>query len=244
MRVGVYIDGYNLYYGARAQCGRGTAGWRWLDVRAMVHDLVAAQRGWAGAALDRVVYCTARIDAVTNPSGHHDQDVYLKALVASSSVDLIEFGNYVSRVKAALAATKDPTTRRPVVASSQWPLMIQSASGAPVEDARYMVSYLHQEEKGSDVNVASHLLVDVLGARVDAAVVVSNDSDLRLPVQLARERVPVGLVNPRGGLFAGDLTGRPGQGAGRHWWRKLGRNDFTGHQLPSPVGGYVRPPGW
>jgi hypothetical protein len=28
MRVGVYIDGYNLYSG-----GRGTGGWRWLDLR-------------------------------------------------------------------------------------------------------------------------------------------------------------------------------------------------------------------
>ncbi|HEY7200404.1 MAG TPA: NYN domain-containing protein, partial [Candidatus Dormibacteraeota bacterium] len=31
MRVGVYVDGFNLYYGARGLCGRGTAGWRWLD---------------------------------------------------------------------------------------------------------------------------------------------------------------------------------------------------------------------
>jgi hypothetical protein len=31
-----------------------------------------------------------------------------------------------------------------------------------VTDAVFMVSYAHREEKGSDVNVASHLLVDVL----------------------------------------------------------------------------------
>jgi hypothetical protein len=33
MRVGVYIDGFNLYYGAKAWCGAGTPGWRWLDTR-------------------------------------------------------------------------------------------------------------------------------------------------------------------------------------------------------------------
>jgi hypothetical protein len=49
-----------------------------------------------------------------------------------------------------------------------------------------MVSYANREEKGSDVNVASHLLVDVLTDRIDAAVVISNDSDLRFPVQFAR----------------------------------------------------------
>jgi hypothetical protein len=31
MRVGVDVDGFNLYYGARALCGRGTPDWRWLD---------------------------------------------------------------------------------------------------------------------------------------------------------------------------------------------------------------------
>jgi len=35
MRVGVYIDGYNLYYGARGLSGAGTSGWRWLDVRGL-----------------------------------------------------------------------------------------------------------------------------------------------------------------------------------------------------------------
>lgn len=69
MRVGVYVDGYNLYYGGRASCGRGQAGWRWLDIRALATSLVSEQRQWAsqGATLERVVYCTARVDAVTNP---------------------------------------------------------------------------------------------------------------------------------------------------------------------------------
>jgi hypothetical protein len=36
LRVGIYIDGYNLYYGGRGTCGRGAAGWRWLDLRQLV----------------------------------------------------------------------------------------------------------------------------------------------------------------------------------------------------------------
>jgi hypothetical protein len=44
--------------------------------------------------------------------------------------------------------------------------------------------------------MSSHLLVDVLTGVIDAAVVISNDSDLRFPVQFARTRVPVGLINP------------------------------------------------
>ncbi len=68
-----------------------------------------------------------------------------------------------------------------------------------------MVSHARREEKGSDVNVAAHLLLDVLQNDVDAAIVISNDSDLRLPLVKARERVPVGMVNPSSSFLAGDL---------------------------------------
>jgi hypothetical protein len=47
MRVGIYIDGYNLYYGGRGICGRGVAGWRWLDLRAMLEAVIAAQSPWS-----------------------------------------------------------------------------------------------------------------------------------------------------------------------------------------------------
>jgi len=96
VRIGVYVDGFNLYYGARGLCGRGTPGWRWLDLRALAADLVSRRTNWHSAYVERVVYCTARIDSVSNPSGQADQDVYLKALVAAGSVDHIEYGTYVA----------------------------------------------------------------------------------------------------------------------------------------------------
>lgn len=244
MRVGVYVDGYNLYYGGRTLCGRSTAGWRWLDVGAMVRSLVAERLNWSGAVVERIVYCTARIDASTNPSAHQDQDVYLKALLATSSVDWIEYGNYVARTRKRLLAVDDPKTRKPRIVGAQWPVKVQDAQGVDVPDARFMVNTLHLEEKGSDVNVASHLLIDVLKQDVDAAVVISNDSDLALPVRTVRTYVPLGVVNPHGGHFAGDLTGDASDGVGRHWWRKLRASDLQGHQLPDPAGGFTRPPGW
>ena len=244
MRVGVYVDGYNLYYGGRRQCGRSTAGWRWLDVRGLAEALVAERRNWVGATVDRLVYCTARVDAATNPSAHADQDVYLKALVATSSVDWIEYGNYVARTRRSLLAVEDPKTRKPKVVTSHWPVMIQDSAGSDVPDARFMVNTLHLEEKGSDVNVASHLLIDVLNGTVDAAVVVSNDSDLALPVRTVRNHVPLGLVNPSGGYFAGDLVGKPGDGVGRHWGKKLESSDYYAHQLADPAGGLTKPSGW
>ena len=107
-----------------------------------------------------------------------------------------------------------------------------------------MVSYAYREEKGSDVNVASHLLLDVLGEAVDAAIVISNDSDLRLPIQQARDRVPVGTVSPSSGRLAGALRGKADDGAGGHWWRQLTEADIRGHRLHDPCGGFRKPTPW
>lgn len=243
MRIGVYIDGFNLYYGARGLCGRGTPGWRWLDLRGLAAELAGRRTSWAGASIERVVYCTARIDGAGNPSGHADQDVYLKALVAAGSVDHIEYGTYVARVKTAPLAVKDPRGR-PRLVGPAWPVMIQDGQGGPVSGAVFMVSYANREEKGSDVNVAAHLLLDVLGGAVDGALIISNDSDLRFPVEQARLHVPVGIVNPSRNYLAGDLRGTAATGAGRHWWARLTAVDLKSHQLRDPVGPYRRPSGW
>ncbi len=107
-----------------------------------------------------------------------------------------------------------------------------------------MVSYAHRGEKGSDVNVAAHLLRDILGGQIDAAIVISNDSDLRLPIAEARQRIPIGTVNPSKSMLAGDLRGNPTDGVGGHWWRQLRAADFRADQLSNPAGGYARPAGW
>lgn len=122
--------------------------------------------------------------------------------------------------------------------------MVKDNTGWDVPNATFMASVARREEKGSDVNVAAHLLVDVLTETVEAAVVISNDSDLKLPVQIARDRVPVGLVNPTRGYPAGALNAAPTVGAGGHWWYQLTAADFNGAQLPSPVAGLTRPSGW
>jgi len=244
MRIGVYVDGYNLYYGGRSQPTTGRS-WKWLDVRALVESVIRRRSEWSDWSVDRIIFCTARIDARMNPNGHAEQDVYLKALLEAESVDFIEHGKYVTGVRPRPLAIRGPRPGSPpVLVRSGWPVTVQSSLGVSQPDALFMVSTLHQEEKGSDVNVATHLTEDVCVGAIDAAVVVSNDSDLRLPVQRARTRVPVGLINPRGGRFAGDLAGRPGDGVGRHWWEGLSADDFLNHQLAPVVGRYRRPDAW
>jgi uncharacterized LabA/DUF88 family protein len=219
----------------------GTAGWRWLDLRALATTLASAR--WAGCSIERIVYCTARVSGRDNPSGAVDQDVYLKALAAAGSIDHIEYGYYVSRVKAAPLATSDKKGR-PVLTRSARPVVIKDAANNPVPDAVFIVCYARREEKASDVNVATHLLLDVLAQRVDAVIVVSNDSDLRLPIIEARGRVAVGTINPSPSYTAGALKGHPNHGVGGHWWTQLQEADIRAHQLPNPVGKYSCPQGW
>ena len=101
-----------------------------------------------------------------------------------------------------------------------------------------------REEKGSDVNVATHLLKDVLTGAVDAAIVISNDSDLALPIQFARSHVPVGLINPQTKPLAGALKGDASEGAGQHWWRRLEVDALQQCQMPSRVGAITKPASW
>lgn len=202
MRIGVYVDGFNLYYGARGLCGRSTAGWRWLDLRALAERLLGGPgAGWGPGVVERLVYCTARVSGVDNPSGQRDQDTYLRALRLHGAVDELAMGNYVARVATAPLATPD-RRGRPRLTRAAWPLQVRDGAGSDVPAATFMASVARREEKGSDVNVASHLLIDVLTDRVDAVIVVSNDSDLEFPVRHARTLVPVGLVNPTPGYAA------------------------------------------
>ena len=250
-RVGVYVDGFNLYYGGASLLGRHATGWKWLNVRALVRGLIDArpEPNWAGSHLHRVLYCTATIDVKSNAAGYARQQTFVKALQASTSVDRIEYGNFVSRVKKAPLAIPNPKTGEPIITHPAWPVMIQDRAGNHVANAVFLVSHAYREEKGSDVNIASHLLIDVLSNAVDSVVLISNDSDLALPVREARQRVPVGIVNPNRKYTAGRLVEAPTAGVGGHWWQQLVAADFTAHELPDPVTSprgpvYARPAGW
>ena len=61
-----------------------------------------------------------------------------------------------------------------------------------------MVRVLRSEEKGTDVNLAAHLVHDAHRNRFEAAAVISNDSDLKEAVRIVRREVGkiVGVFTP------------------------------------------------
>ena len=131
-----------------------------------------------------------------------------------------------------------------MLTTAAWPVMVWDSSDRAVSDATFMVKVARREEKGSDVNVAAHMLLDLLHQRVDAAVVVSNDSDLAFPVSEARDLVPIGVVNPSPRPPAAKLDVRSTRGVPGHWWYKLTKSDLITAQMTDAVGNLTRPVGW
>ncbi len=88
-RVGVYIDGFNLFYGLRDK------GWRryyWLDVLSLAGRLLRP-----GQTLGPVHYFTARVMPDAGDPGKQDrQNAYLDALATLEGLS-IHFGYFVPR---------------------------------------------------------------------------------------------------------------------------------------------------
>jgi hypothetical protein len=87
------------------------------------------------------------------------------------------------------------------------------------------------EERGSDVNLASHLLVDGFTGQYEVAVVVSNDADLLEPVRLVRAvlGLPVGVIKVEGGQRACVFAKQA------DFVRTVRRGHFTAAQLPLTI---------
>ncbi|MGH8934302.1 MAG: NYN domain-containing protein [Egibacteraceae bacterium] len=100
MATSVYVDGFNLYYGAL----KGTK-YKWLDLEQLARVLLPRDE------LTRIRYFTARVSArPENPSSPQRQDTYLRALRTLPLVSIHE-GHFLShRIRMPLA---EPPSRGP-----------------------------------------------------------------------------------------------------------------------------------
>ena len=169
-------------------------------------DLGALSDALAGLPVDRIVYCTAVISSAGGRSGGPvRQQAYLKAVTSDPRVEVLRGRFLRSKVVRQLVGCEDPG----------------SACFARIHD---------DEEKGSDVNLASRLLHDGHLGRYRRAILVTGDSDLVEPVRLLVKEVGLGVevVNPRKGRsreLAGVASG----------YRGLDRGLLQRCQLPAAV---------
>jgi len=160
MKANVYVDGFNLYYGAV----KGTP-YRWLNIARLCELLLPNDH------IHTIKYFTALV----NPRPHDidqraRQQSYLRALRTLPNISIVLGGFLTHEVMMHLAPP---------------------ATG--------FAKVIKTEEKGSDVNIATHLLVDAFNNDFEIAIVISNDSDLLLPIQIVTQQFhkPVGLLNPQ-----------------------------------------------
>lgn len=161
MRTNVYVDGFNLYYGAV----KGTP-YKWLDLRKCC-ELVFPRN-----EIHEIHYCTAIVkDAPWDPNRSTRQRTFIRAL-ETAGVE-VHYGSFLSNVV-------------------RMPLANPRRSGPRT------VEVIKTEEKGSDVALGALLVAHGYQGRYGAAIVVSNDSDLVLPIRIVREELglPVGILNP------------------------------------------------
>jgi hypothetical protein len=124
-----------------------------------------------GKQLVKVRYFTATISGKLDPGAPLRQQTYLRALRSLPLVQ-VHFGHFETR-------EKDRA-------------LVNPAPGQPK-----MVHIYNPEEKGSDVNLATWLLLDGVDGVYEEAIVVSNDSDLEEPIRQASQRFgPVHVVSP------------------------------------------------
>jgi hypothetical protein len=88
MKLSVYIDGFNLYYG----CLKDTP-YRWLDLYKMCSLLFPRDE------IVKIKYFTApiKIRVGSDPDKPNRQQIYLRALRTSSNLEIIE-GTFLSHV--------------------------------------------------------------------------------------------------------------------------------------------------
>ena len=148
---------------------RNTA-FKWLDLGRLFELLLPDHR------VQRIHYFTAKLDPVP-----HDrqlpqrQQVYLRALSTIPNLE-IHYGHFRVRPR--------------WMPNHPWEY---DELGEPLK-----TGVQHFEEKGSDVNLATRLLVDAFTGATHTQVVVSSDSDLVAPMRYVRGALdrPLGLISP------------------------------------------------
>lgn len=257
MRTWVYVDGFNLYYGAV----KGTA-LKWLNPVELARRVIPTN-----LIIERLKYFTARVSGAADPDAPRRQHAYLSALKTLPEVE-IHFGRFLSKsvwrplinLPVAAAQINSPAvvilpagdhtvtggslTRQSTLPVNNYPQRgagRRSTAPAPLPDA--LVAEVHtMEEKGSDVNLAAHLLNDAWKNAFDAAIVFSNDTDLIEPIRMVavERQKPVTVVCPGRWAMAPGL-----QRVATHQ-RHIHRSMLVAAQFPDPIPGTTirKPVNW
>ncbi len=204
MRTIIYIDGFNLYFRLLEK----RPALKWLNVKALAEKLLKPDNKVIG-----IKYYTARVSGRIDPKAPARQQLYLDALRTLPEIT-VYMGTFLLSEKFAGLA-KPPDFRPRITLPQPWP---------------DVVKIIKVEEKGSDVNLACHLLLDAFQNSFDVAAVLSNDSDLVEPLRIVTQVIgkPVGLLSPVS-------SPNPELRRVSSFIRRISVSDLAAAQFPSPL---------
>lgn len=194
---------------------KGTA-YKWLDLKAIFARVLEPQHQILG-----IRYYTAKVKARPGDTdAPFRQSIYLNALAKHIPELTITHGHF-------LESTVTMRLANPPRIGSKFASVIKT------------------EEKGSDVNLALHLLNDAWQNQYDCAVICSNDSDLSEALSLVRRQHKKKIIL----VVPGDPLIRPPAIQLKryaHAVLQISEPDLAACQLPSPIPGttITKPASW
>lgn len=188
MPTGIYIDGLNLYYGAL----RNTP-YKWLDIERFCQVLLPQDQ------IKKIRYFTAPIYLRQDANTRSRQSVYLRALRTTPAVD-VHLGHFISSEKWRAIAENDQKPSelfQPMFRPASLFRLIWADTRNRRKGSANLAKVVIEQEKGTDVNLAAHLINDCARNVINRALIISNDSDLSGAIQIARTFVDdIGIINP------------------------------------------------
>lgn len=233
MKTYVYIDGFNLYYG----CLKDSP-YKWLDIKALSQKLLKSENN-----IVKIKYFTARASDKIKEGTSARQQRYIQALESIPECE-IYWGNFVTRDKLRKIASFTTSQEFDIAKIKQ--ILVEKnglslkKADSVIESTWKYASVLITEEKGSDVNLASHLIHDAHQNAFDTALVISNDTDLREPIRITVHEIgkKVGIACPHQRI-APSLSDIPPT-----FIRHISSNHLKSSQFPSIITNIEKPDRW
>ena len=179
--------------------------WKWLDLSALCEQALEPRN-----RILKIKYFTARVVRTErDPRQPERQNTYLRALrhLYPEKIE-IHLGHFLSK-------------------------LVRLPLADPAEKGQ-IVEVMRMEEKGSDVNLAVHLLNDAWKDRYDCAVLITNDSDMAEGMRLTKLEHPqklLGWISPAQQNHSRELRRQA------DFFTRLKSRWLKESQLPDPIPG-------
>jgi len=218
-RTFVYIDGFNLYFRALKNTP-----YKWLDLKKLSENILSSDHKITG-----IKYFTAIMTGREDPQAPIRQQTYIRALESFIPEISVHYGQFMSHnIWARLSDARQ---------ARYWDRGKENRiSLSGMVPAKSSAEIIKTEEKGSDVNLAVHLLNDAWLDLYDAAFVISNDSDLAEAITLVKKQhckklVGIGIPEGKNSIPSKKLI------SVASFQKRIRKGVLGSSQLPNPIPG-------